>query len=239
MVRGTFAPDAARGARWPARLGGTVIGIALQAERLLGIGIDEIAAVYARSGATTPRYDARPPTVSGSSDDAGIDTHFPEHCAGDDEDAATSQHGSSVRQLDDSPLPQVLGDVGEANEADALELEGAQDGASSSSSSSCDLNDAEPGRSEREGLQVSDDDEEAALSVVAQLAMEDSSYKNRSKSERANVTMVYRHVNRRTIHYGNLDDFDRLACSRALNSNYVQELRDPFKLWPLCRDCFP
>ena len=240
VVRGTFVPDAPRGARWPARMGSSVIGITGQVERLLGVSSDDVASIFAGSGGKTQRYDTRARTVSGSSDDAGIDLRRSEGCADEGMDEAGSPQSSSVRQSDEIPnLQHDEGNVGEADEADACKPEDAHEEVSVSGSSSPDLDDARPGESELEGFDVNEEDEEAALSVVAQLAMDDSSYKNRSRAERANVTMVYRHTTRRTIHYGNLDNFDMLACSRALNENYVQELRDPFKLWPLCRDCFP
>ena len=56
----------------------------------------------------------------------------------------------------------------------------------------------------------------------------------------ADLNVIYRHVDRKTVHFGNsLDPLDKLACSRPLTAKYVVEAEDRFeRLFPKCKTCF-
>ena len=80
-------------------------------------------------------------------------------------DEAGSPQSSSVRQVDENPILRYdEGNHGEADEADAWKPEDTHEEVSVSGSSS-DLDDAKPGESELVGFFVSEEDEEAALSI--------------------------------------------------------------------------
>ena len=56
----------------------------------------------------------------------------------------------------------------------------------------------------------------------------------------ADVDLIYRHVDRRTVHFGHrLDPLDKLAYGKSMTANYVAESKTGLdKLYPKCKKCF-
>jgi hypothetical protein len=61
----------------------------------------------------------------------------------------------------------------------------------------------------------------------------------RSVPEQADITRLFRHMIRKTIHYGHLENEDLTGCGRALNDKHEQVFIDPSDYWPKCGGCFP
>ena len=120
----------------------------------------------------------------------------------------------------------------------AEESDDSTDDAMTSSDSSGSGDDSAKGSGSAPQPEPPDVDDDVALDVAAQITAS-VERRVRSMPERANIHMVCRRSVRKTVHYGSMDDFEKLARSRALTEKYTQEHRDPFELWPRCRDCFP
>ena len=56
----------------------------------------------------------------------------------------------------------------------------------------------------------------------------------------ADTSVILRHVERRTVHFGHLfDREDKLACGKPRNVNYVVCAETSVdRLFPKCKDCF-
>ena len=58
------------------------------------------------------------------------------------------------------------------------------------------------------------------------------------RSQRADITKMYQHSVRMTVHYGHLTDEGRLACGRPRTAGFNEALPEEGVPWPRCGDCF-
>ena len=87
-------------------------------------------------------------------------------------------------------------------------------------------------------------DEELLLTLAAEVGGDVEQFNAEATSrikcipKCACLDMVYRHVSRKTVHFGHVSQADVLACGRRLTVHQCVAQGDHADLWPKCKDCF-
>jgi hypothetical protein len=223
---GRFVPDAARGARW-VHDEAHQVPIEIQVERLVGLTAVSARALFERQderlfddeereGYNGEPKDGEPGEPLGGVPSEGASDRESEPCDGEPRVPYEGESDDDdVSQPDDG-----LHEVGSPQLHDEGDTDVVDVGASGSDASR--LGPVRP--------ECGDANDSIALAVCGQL------FAVATQSIEA-VAVLYRHVERKTVHFGHASDEARLACGRLLSDKYTRLAMEAM-LWPKCRDCF-